>query len=108
MQQGVDVGVGAAGTAFRIPRYLVLAELALQRLIYHEAADQRTSQLEQHPDGLRRLEQTAYSCAPAQDTGVFSSRGQRGRGRLGEEAAIARPLSGHEHGALALKSENAA
>src|SRR5581483_453483 len=116
-RHSANIGIGwqifwmsmlATGRAVGIAEEPQLTELASQGIIGHQAAYQRISKLEQQLDGLGCLKQTNRARKHAQHASFGAARCQRGRRRLGIEAAIAWPIIGLEHSDLTLKAEDAA
>ena len=73
-------------------------ELTSQRIIGHQATDERLTGVEQELDGLDGLQEANHAGEYTQYTG-FGTTGSQGHGRwLWIETAIARPFIGFEDG----------
>ena len=108
VDQLLDRRVGAAHRAIRILAQLQLAEAHLQRVVDHEAADQRLADAEDDLHRLGRLDHADDAGQHAEHAALGAARDQPRRRRLGIEAAVARAVLGAEHRRLALEAEDRA
>ena len=100
--------VGAADRAIRILPELQLAEFHAERVIDHEAPDQRLTDAGDELDRLGRLDDADDARQHAQHAAFSAARHQTGWRRLRIEAAIAGAVLGREHRGLTFEAEDRA
>src|SRR4051812_1280254 len=98
----------AADRAVGILPQLQLAESHLQRVVNHEAPDQRFTDADEQLDRLGRLDYTDDARQHAEYTALRATRYESGWRRFRVQAPIARAFFRREHRCLAFEAEDAA
>ena len=102
----IGPGVGTADGAVRVAAQPHLVERGVERVEEDQPADRRLADVEQQLQGLVRLQRAHDAGQHAEHSALGARRRELGRGRLREEAAVARALERLEDRELALEAED--
>src|SRR5262249_40681767 len=97
-----------ADRAVGILAQLELAEFHLQRVVNHEAPDERLADAGDQLDRLGRLDDADHAGKDAEHSALRAARDQSWWRRLRIQAPVARTVLGRKHRSLALEAEDAA
>ncbi len=91
-----------------VAAHLEGAEALLERVVGEQPADERVAEVEDELDRLERLDRPDDAGQHPEDARFGAARCELGRGRLGEQAAVAGTLVGLEHRDLTFEPEDRA